>query len=693
MQKKERILRILGFGSMAVIILALMAATVVEKVSDSPTAFSLIYHNPVVFILWATAAIAGICLLVSRGTAGRFWTLLMHLSFVLILAGALVTHIFGEEGRVRLPRGESVSTWMLADGSSRELPCPIMLEEFETQYYPGSTAPSDYRSRILAGDRHFEISMNHIARIGGYRFFQYGFDGECSILSINHDPWGIGITYTGYLLLLISLIGFFFQRDTVFRRTLKKLAQKGAFLSVLMLPLLFSPDASAQTHPKALPKDVAASFGELYVYYNDRICPFETMARDYTLKAYGKAHWEEYDACQVVTGWLFYYDWWQNVPFKLKESERGTAKEAEKEYLRGSVASGDAWRLYPLADSSGTVRWYHSNEMLPQDVIDDYERWVFIRKVMDVVEESVREEDWDEVKRIVGKIRDYQVNVAAQFLPSPAKVRAEKIYNRISRPTVPFMASITLGLLLFILMGISLGGGKSLPRPVVRVSAALGALLLLYLTLVLGLRWYVSGHAPFAGSYCVMMLMAWISALTMCLLWKRFPPVLPMGFILSGFTMLMASMAGANPQITQLMPVLQSPLLSVHVLSMMLSYTVLGLVALNGILGLTVPEDASARLRDISLLLLYPAVFLLICGTFLGAVWANISWGNYWSWDPKETWALVTFLVYSFALHGSELKAFQRPRFFHLFCIVAFLCVLITYFGVNLVLGGMHAYA
>jgi ABC-type transport system involved in cytochrome c biogenesis, permease component len=95
----------------------------------------------------------------------------------------------------------------------------------------------------------------------------------------------------------------------------------------------------------------------------------------------------------------------------------------------------------------------------------------------------------------------------------------------------------------------------------------------------------------------------------------------------------------------------------------------------------------------VSQIILYPAVFLLVAGTFLGAVWANISWGNYWSWDPKETWALVTFLVYSFALHGTLLKPFRSPRFFHGFCVMAFLCVLFTYFGVNLLLGGMHAYS
>ena len=157
--------------------------------------------------------------------------------------------------------------------------------------------------------------------------------------------------------------------------------------------------------------------------------------------------------------------------------------------------------------------------------------------------------------------------------------------------------------------------------------------------------------------------------------------------------MLMASRSGTNIQIMPLMPVLRSPLLSIHVVSMMMSYTLFGLVAINGILGVVVRNRESQELlRDVSLVILYPAVFLITFGTFLGAVWANISWGSYWAWDPKETWALVTLLVYSFALHGSSIKAFRNPRFFHWFTIVAFICVLVTYFGVNLLLGGMHSY-
>ena len=96
-----------------------------------------------------------------------------------------------------------------------------------------------------------------------------------------------------------------------------------------------------------------------------------------------------------------------------------------------------------------------------------------------------------------------------------------------------------------------------------------------------------------------------------------------------------------------------------------------------------------AVFRKLNLILLYPAVTLLTIGIIIGAIWANISWGNYWSWDPKEVWALITLIIYAIPLHRGLL---QRPRAFHLYCLRAFLSVVITYFGVNLILGGVHAY-
>lgn len=509
----------LSIGSLAALIVMMMAATVLERLHGTDFAFQWFYHNPVFIALWAVAAVCGICWLVSQGVTKRFFTFLLHFAFVVILSGALVTHLTGISGELHFRTGETVDSFEMEDGSQRQLPFSLRLDEFAVEYYEGSRMPADYRSEVTVlpeGEAH-TISMNNILKYGGYRFYQadYDEDLEGSILAVSHDPWGIGITYTGYLLLLISMIGFFFQKDSGFRRVLRKISKP----ALALVPALLVPVTSnAQT-------------------------------------------------------------------------------------------------------TSGLETFYYG----------------------------------------------------------------------IANPRIPFMVCVTLGIVLFILMGLWMAKGKKPSRKLLRALTVVAAILFVYLTVAFVLRWIISGQGPFAGTYNVMMLMAWLASLTMLLVNGRFPLIFPLGFLLAGFTMLLASMRG--PAISPLMPVLRSPLLSFHVMSMMMSYTLFGLAALNGVMGLILPSrQVKENLRDISLLILYPAVFLITFGTFLGAVWANISWGTYWGWDPKETWALITLLVYAFALHGGSIKAFRNPVFFHIYTIVAFISVLVTYFGVNLLLGGMHSY-
>ena len=147
-----------------------------------------------------------------------------------------------------------------------------------------------------------------------------------------------------------------------------------------------------------------------------------------------------------------------------------------------------------------------------------------------------------------------------------------------------------------------------------------------------------------------------------------------------------------------LMPVLRSPLFSIHISTIVTAYALLIGIAVVGIIAVVMrlakPSEPSRleRLRNVSMAMLYPAVALLAAGIFIGAVWANISWGNYWSWDPKEVWALITLMIYALPLFPNTLKSFQKPMFFHIYCILAIMSVVITYFGVNLILGGVHAY-
>ena len=143
-----------------------------------------------------------------------------------------------------------------------------------------------------------------------------------------------------------------------------------------------------------------------------------------------------------------------------------------------------------------------------------------------------------------------------------------------------------------------------------------------------------------------------------------------------------------------LLPVLRSPFFSFHISTIVTAYALLLGILVVGVVALIRPKDHARieRLKDLSTAMLYPAVALLAIGIFIGAVWANVSWGNYWSWDPKEVWALITLLIYAAPLHERLWKSFQKPLFYHIYGILAFLSVLITYFGVNLLLGGIHAY-
>ena len=637
----KRICKYLSYGAAAVLIVMMMAATIVEKLKGTPVAFDVFYHNPLFVTLWAVTAVAGLIYLVLYGTPKRVVTMALHVGLVVILLGAFVTYVFGKTGMIHLREGEAKGTFELEDESMAELPFSIRLDEFTIEYHHGSKMPSDYRSEItfLPEGEAVTISMNNIAKYRGYRFYQadYDEDGMGSILAVSHDPWGVGITYAGYLILLLSMIGFFFQKDTAFRAALRRVASMTAAVALfLALP---SVNAAAAGN-----KDLEKALGDMYVYYGHRVCPFDTYLQ-----------------------------------------EKGLDESLDK---LGSL------KVFPLADSTGTVSWYAASDKFPEQVYEDEALWTFLRKSTDLVKESVTAGDIAGAEKVLQGIKAYQEKTAASVIPSAKKVNAERLYIRIARPKVEFMLCLTLGIVLFILGGILITKRKKYPAWVLTAGAIVALLIWLYLTVVIGLRWYVSGTGPYVGRYNVMMLMAWLATLAILLLYKRFPLIQPLGFLLAGFTMLLASRAGVSPQIMPLMPVLQSPLLSIHVLSMMMSYTLFGLVAFNGIMGVAVPSaETRENLRDVSLVVLYPAVFLLTFGTFLGAVWANISWGSYWAWDPKETWALVTLLVYSFTLHGGALKAFRNPRFFHWYTIGAFLCVLITYFGVNLLLGGMHSYA
>ena len=222
------------------------------------------------------------------------------------------------------------------------------------------------------------------------------------------------------------------------------------------------------------------------------------------------------------------------------------------------------------------------------------------------------------------------------------------------------------------------------------------------LTLCLTLRWIVSKTIPMSNGYETMLTISWvIMAATICAS-HRFRIVITFGFILSGLFLLVSRIGQMNPQINHIMPVLSSPLLSIHVSVIMVSFALLSFTFICGLTALIINlinkggiagQERIKALQMLSQLFLYPAITTLGIGIFVGAIWANVSWGTYWSWDPKEVWALITFMIYATALHKCSIPMLNRPMTYHIFMVIAFLSIIMTYFGVNYLLGGMHSYA
>ena len=732
-----KLIKHIAFGSAGLLILLMITATVIEKVRGTGTAWSAIYGSPLFTALWGIMTVCAFAYLMSRKLQRDFFTFLLHTAFLVILTGAFTTRLCGKQGSIHLRMNDTpASAFTTSEQDEEPFPFQVQLNDFRIDYYKGSFAPMDFTSRIRITDNgtqtEGEVSMNRIFTYRHYRFYQsaYDKDGQGTTLAVSYDPWGIGITYTGYALLLLSISGFFFQKDSLFRRLLHHPAlhrQAVALCLALLAPLA----GMASEQPKHLSREAASEIGNLYIYYHDRICPLQTLAKDFTVKLYGKTSYKGLTAEQVFTGWFFYYDDWKTEPvirikskevqhrlgikgqyaclndffgtegYKLKENEEGYTRELneanEKFNLISMTATGSILKIYPCPVEHNRINWFAPVDDLPKELPD--EQWLFIRKSLGLLSEQVMKRNDAAIIGLTNKIRKYQQKTAGEVLPSDARFEAEKLYNRLDYTKPLAMACLAIGILSFVFyarrMSRSLYGKTRLNAFLL---ATLGIVAGYLLTLIC-LRGFVSGHLPLSNGYETMQFMALCAVVLTFLFYRKLETVIAFGYMLCGLALLVAMLGEANPPITQLMPVLASPLLSLHVVTIMIAYSLTAFVMLNGIMAIVLRYTHKdylndiARLQVVSRIILYPAVFCLALGIFIGAVWANVSWGRYWGWDPKETWALITLFIYAAALHPASLPAFRRPMFFHWFAVIAFLSVLITYLGVNFILGGIHSYA
>lgn len=728
-------LKFLSFGIITLLVIILVAATIVEHVHDTRMARELFYASPAVLVLWGVATVASLILVLRRHRLRQWAVIGLHVSFAVILCGAAVTHFTGEKGTLELVTGgRPVNGFLLENGRVSHFPFSIRLEECETQYYPGTRAGADYISRVTlkdetGGETGGNISMNSILRHRGYRFYQTGMGEDRSVLTVTHDPWGIGITYAGYALLAVSMMAFALQRDSRFRRLLRKTSARQTAL-ILALAGCFATGMASEAPPQTLQRGLARDFGRLYVYHNERVCPLQTLARDFCTKLCGSASYKGLTAEQVLTGWLFHYEEWKHEPmirikdkgtqrllgitgsharltdfydnggYKLEAvgrdlTDRAVQEADEKCRLIAAVCTGAALKIYPCRtdNSDGGLVWLSWVDNLPDGMALEDKK--FVTGSMEYVARQIGHGRNIEADVALLKIRDFQRRqTGTEQRPADSRFEAELVYNRLAHTRPVAFVCLATGLLAYAMFVRRMAAGKKAGRKMRTGLAVLLGGILCYLTSVIALRGYVAGHLPLSNGFETMQFMAWCSAATALMLRRRFSPALPFGLLLCGLSLMVSVMGESNPSVTPLLPVLASPLLSLHVVVIMISYTLLSVITLNSLTALVLRRDSmSAQLADLNHLLLTPALLLLTAGIFVGAVWANQSWGCYWSWDPKETWALITLLVYCFPMHDGSLSAFRRPLFLHIYLALAFATVLMTYFGVNFLLGGMHSYA
>lgn len=734
------------------VLLSMAVATIVEKSQGTDYVHAHYYGAWWFILMWAVMAALGVFYIIKRKVK-RASTLALHLSFVIILAGALLTHISAKRGMIHLRIGQPTDTYMAASDSQdgmgmqeEKLPFSLCLQNFETKMHDGTQAVADYSSKFTVTDGNDksegQVSMNNIYSHRSYRFYQssYDEDGKGSVLAINADPYGIPVTYTGYALLFISLIWMLIDPKASYRKLLaSQLLKKGA-----LMMLMFISMGNLQA-AEVLPKATAEKFGELNILYNDRICPVQTYALDFCKKIYGDRSYKGLTAEQVLTGWIFYGDEWASEPFiKVKSGELKTAMNLPdycsinqffnkemggyiigqyvQEYYNGAqdkfhqqaadidgkiqlimdLRRGVSLKVLPYTFpkniratnenpfiKAGTTTWFSPSDRLPKAV--EHQHALYITNVFSLLYGDVKAGNTERVNIFFDKMKKYQEVSGGISLPSKTQYKAERINNAFPFATILFMVNLTLGFIALFYTIYRMTKKRSFKALDIALPILLG-ISFLALTFGLALRWIISGNVPLSNGYESMLSIAWLVMLIALLMQFRIRIVMVFGFLLSGFFLLVSHINQMDPAIGQMMPVLNSPLLSIHVSIIMMSYALLSLTFICGIMGICMRSHGE-ELQALSRVFLYPALTCMGFGIFIGAIWANVSWGNYWSWDSKETWALITFMIYAVVVHTQSLPLFRKPLAYHVYMTLAFLSIVMTYFGVNYFLTGMHSYA
>lgn len=574
---------------------------------------------------------------------------LLHISFVCMISGGFLTSLFCIRGTLHLHPGQPTCEFVTDDNTPHSLPAAMTLLEFNTLYHHGMQTPKDFRSRIYVstGDT-ISISMNHIGRIKGYRLYQTSFDNEGgTILTVAHDPVGMTVVYIGFA--LFSLAGAWL----ICRRM--KISLRPVVAGLLLTGI---SGLTPQIHAiPAIAGSMTDSIARLQVVYNGEVVPFSTVATRLTYKLTGRSDVGGLSPEVFIASLMIYKDEWCKVPFiKIKSKPLRTILHVEGDYVSvNGLYDADKNYLPGMLYKGGDGPY-------DRDIVALDEK---VGLLMDL---------WK------GELFVPVSSTTAAARPD-FSINSEILYNRMVPVRILFILSVSLAFLSFLL---------AIIRRDIRLSPAVIMLCVMGWGSFLW-HWYISVHFPLSASY-EMMEFAGITVTTIAvLISRRRGSSLLTGLALLGAALLflVAWIGVRDPVMSPIMPVLASPWLSVHVSLVMIGYAILGLTFPISVCALILPKERE-RFSLMIKKLLIPGTYMLGLGIIAGAMWANVSWGRYWAWDPKETWALVTLMLYSIPLHKSFVTRGSHA-IWHLYFIFIFSSIIMTYYGVNY-LPSLHAY-
>ncbi|EOI9440312.1 cytochrome c biogenesis protein CcsA [Campylobacter jejuni] len=614
----------------------------------------------------------------------------------------------------------------------------------------------------------YRIFMNNVLDYDGYRFYQssYDQDEKGTVLSVNKDPGKIP-TYIGYFLLCLGMFMNFLNPHSRFRtlaRLINKDTLKHTSVIIFILLLSFGSEKTfAQDLNSTLPvvnTNHAKALATLIVQKSadGRMVPFDTLSREILEKIHQSDSYKGQNSNAVMLSMLVDVNKWQMEPFILmpqnqavrdaianileipsakyisykdffdennryklqKYVENANRKNPnargvfDKEIIkldeRANVAnlvfSGELFKFIPVQNNPNNVWLAPFSAVTTLKGDEGHIVWALIQNYFSAVENAFKDGNWTRADEGLKFIKEYQEKIGYKVMPSKTKVEMEIFSNKAEIFVKLAPVYLIAGFLLLILVFSKMVIPNLKISFIFKVVYVLNVLAFVIHTLGLGLRAYLSGHAPWSNGYESMVYIAWALSLSGIFFSRKSPIALSLTSILSGVVLMVAHLSEMNPQITNLVPVLNSYWLSIHVSVITASYGFLGLCALLGIFtlflmcflkkdgkyNLNILRNITEATRINEMAMIF-GLCLLTVGNFLGAIWANESWGRYWSWDSKETWALVSILVYAAILHLRMIPKYCNQFVFALWSMFAYWVIIMTYFGVNYFLTGLHSYA